>query len=50
MAKGEKKPGVYDLAWDLKDSEKRTLANGIYFVKFETDRDYGRTQKVILVR
>jgi M6 family metalloprotease-like protein len=43
-------PGKYTTAWDLTDNQNRCVANGVYFVKFETDQGYERTQKLILYR
>ncbi|HEX7319084.1 MAG TPA: M6 family metalloprotease domain-containing protein [bacterium] len=41
-------PGKYTTIWNLTDNQSRRVANGVYFVKFETDQGYERTQKLIL--
>ncbi len=41
-------PGKYTTIWNLNDNQNRRVANGVYFVKFETDQGYDRTQKLIL--
>jgi len=43
------KRGAYRVAWDGKDGHSRTLANGIYFLKF-TAGDFRQTEKLVLQR
>ena len=41
------KRGAYRVAWDGKDGHSRTLANGVYFLKF-TAGDYRQTHKLVM--
>ena len=41
--------GAYRVAWYGKDGHSRTLANGVYFLKF-TAGDYRQTEKLVLQR
>jgi len=41
--------GAYRVAWDGKDGHSRTLANGIYFLKFAAG-DFRQTEKLVLQR
>ena len=41
--------GAYRVAWDGRDGRSRTLANGVYFLKF-TAGDYRTTQKFVIQR
>ncbi|MCX7785007.1 MAG: T9SS type A sorting domain-containing protein [candidate division WOR-3 bacterium] len=43
------RPGVYNLIWNGKDDEERTVSNGIYFIQLKT-KEYDATQKMVLVR
>jgi len=43
------KRGVHRVAWDGTDGRSRTLANGVYFLKF-TAGDYRQTEKLVLQR
>ena len=43
--------GVYQLNWDKKDEHNRTVATGIYFLKFDIDEvGYNRINKIILIK
>jgi len=41
--------GAYRVTWDGKDGHSRTLANGVYFLKF-TAGDHRQTEKLVLQR
>jgi len=43
------KRGAYRMAWDGKDGHSRTLANGVYFLKF-TAGDFRQTEKLVIQR
>jgi len=43
------KRGAYRATWDGKDGHGRTLANGVYFLKF-TAGDYRATSKLVIQR
>jgi photosystem II stability/assembly factor-like uncharacterized protein len=49
LENGIKDEGVYDVRWDGKDNRKRTLAQGIYFVRLKTE-DYTETKKAVLMK
>jgi photosystem II stability/assembly factor-like uncharacterized protein len=46
---GIKEPGVYDVRWDGNDNRKRTLSQGIYFIRLKTD-NYTETKKAVLMK
>ncbi len=49
LLNSRQKPGRYSLNWDAKDNAGRTVACGVYFVRFKAD-DYQRNLKIVLNR
>jgi hypothetical protein len=49
LTSGPHKPGTYNLTWDGKDNESRTLAEGVYFIRLET-LSKSLSRKVVLAR
>jgi len=49
LVESSMKRGAYRVTWDGKDGYNRTLANGVYFLKF-TAGDYRTTQKFVIQR
>ena len=50
ITSGDLATGRYTATWHLNDNINRNIANGVYFIKLETDQGYERTQKLILFR
>ena len=46
---GTKKPGIYEVSWDMRDMRERRLPQGIYFIRMETE-GYRKTRKLLLLR
>lgn len=49
LVDGPAEPGRYDAAWDGKDDSGRSVASGVYMVRFETARR-AEVQRITLVR
>jgi flagellar hook assembly protein FlgD len=49
LVKATQKPGRYSVTWNGTDAHGRTLANGVYFLKFQAG-DYRQTEKLVLQR
>jgi len=49
LVNGSMKPGIYTMNWRGEDNNGKRLAQGIYFLKFQTN-DYQKISKVLLVR
>ena len=46
---GNRVPGTYNVLWDGRNDEGRSVSSGVYFLHLETSR-ISRTQRVVLVR
>jgi bacillopeptidase F len=46
------KSGEHKIAWDRKDSQKRAVSSGIYFIKFSIDnaQEYKKIEKFVLIK
>jgi flagellar hook assembly protein FlgD len=49
LVNGKMKPGYYTLDWDGKDNKKRSVASGIYFLRFEA-AEFSSRKKMTLLR